>query len=360
MSASDWRDRAKLVTPGGAQTRSKRDLYPDPVVVQGGQGCQVWDREGRTYTDWIAGLCALGLGHGYPDVDESVVTQITQHGVTFPLPSYFEVEVAEELCAALKWPESVRWVKTGSEATGGAMLIARKATGRALILSIGYHGWHPGHLKGTNLVEGPWGDIDWLRNHLRGSYVAGVLLEPMRDLLPPAGYLAAVREECQRARTLLIFDEVVTGFRWAVGGAGEYYGIRPDLACFGKALANGYPLGAIVGPRDLMAYADGVSSTFGGECTGLAAARAVLGVYAREPVIKRMWEVGEYLMSQMAKAGHPMLGYPVHPRFAGEKSDVVALSHKAAANGHLFHPAGVNIMYAHSEDDVDAFVRALK
>jgi len=155
-------------------------------------------------------------------------------------------------------------------------------------------------------------------------------------------------------------DEVVTGFRWAIGGAGEYYGIEPDLACFGKALANGYPLGAIVGSRSLMAYGDGVSSTFGGECVGLAAARSVLGVYARDPVISHLWEIGEYLMTRMGKAGHEMAGYPVHPRFVGERVDVVELSHRAAANGHLFHPAGLNPTYSHRKEDVDALVEALR
>ena len=162
MSQHKWREYAKKVTPGGSQTRSKKDLFEYPVALSGAQFQHTWDREGNTYTDWISGLCAISLGHGYPEVDEAVIRQITDHGTCFSLPSYLEVEVGEQLLEALKWPEMVRWVKTGSEATMGAMMIARAATERMKIVSIGYHGWHQGH-QGTNWISGTWRGGTWTR-----------------------------------------------------------------------------------------------------------------------------------------------------------------------------------------------------
>ena len=367
MSVSDWREFAKTITPGGAQTRSKRDLFPDPVEIAGGSGSQVWDSSGRVWTDWINGLCAVGLGHGHPYVNEAVWAQMAAITCA-PLPTKLEVETAEALIQAVKYGEMVRWVSTGSEATGGAMLIARKATGKRQILSVGYHGWHPGHLKGEGLVEIPWGDIRKLESSLQASYVAGVLMEPMRDSTPPPGYLESVQALCRKHKALFIMDEIVTGFRWRVGGATEMFSLDPDIACFGKAMANGYRCGAIVGKRAVMEYADGVSSTYGGECVGLAAARATIRVYQTEDVVGRLWATGKALMAGMAAAGRTMTGYPVHPRFKSEDTvdetwynipyDIRDLSHKMATRGVLAHPAGWNPSYAHTPEDVEKAIEA--
>ena len=369
MVAPEWRERAKRVTPGGAQTRSKRDLYPDPVAVAWAEGSKAGDCT-RTYVDWISGLCAVGLGHRHPAVDAAVIAQIREWGVCMPLPTCLEVKVAEELMEAVKYGEMVRWVKTGSEATGGAMLIARRATGHRLILSVGYHGWHPAHLKGEGIQLIPWGDFHTLERALAGSYVAGVLMEPMRDSAPPTGYLESVQALCRKHGALFIMDEVVTGFRWRVGGATELFGLDPDIACFGKAMANGYACAAIVGKRNVMEHAEGVSSTFGGECVGLAATQATIRVYRSEPVIQTLWDTGRLLMSEMARIDHPMVGYPVHPRFRSDEtvddtwltipSDIRDLSHRAASRGILFHPSGLNPTYAHTAEDVAKTVEAVK
>src|ERR1051325_3633806 len=164
--AMNWRERAENVTPGGSQTRSKRRLFKSPVVLQGAQYQHTWDREGNTFIDWISGLCAIGLGHGWPEVDEAVERQIHDHGTCLSLPSCLEVEVAELLLETLGWGEQVRWVKTGSEATGGAMLIARAATNRKVIISIGYHGWHAGHLPSPYLWDCEWGNLSELKTLL--------------------------------------------------------------------------------------------------------------------------------------------------------------------------------------------------
>jgi glutamate-1-semialdehyde aminotransferase len=350
------REYLKKWTPGGSQTRSKRDLFDWPQTVDYADGAYVYDGD-REYIDWIAGLAAVGLGYRHWKVDEAVRRQIMA-GVTFPLPTRLEGEVAELLCETLKWPEQVRWVKTGSEATDGAMLIARAATGRRKIVSIGYHGWHQTHLPGPDVVSLPIHSMGWDR-HVDGD-TAAVLVEPMRDNhVGDAGeYLRDLQDYCRDVGALFILDEIVTGFRWAIGGASEYFGITPDLACYGKAMANGYPIAAIVGGKGLMAHAIGVSSTFGGEGIGLAAAKATIQVYRSEPVIDTLWARGKQLM-----AGVPeLVGYPVHPHFPGEgkwDGERSARCQRAAEWGVLVHPAGMNPMYAHTEEDVKKTIEAL-
>lgn len=350
-----WRERAKKATPGGSQTRSKRDLFSTPVALSGAQFQQTWDQEGNVYTDWISGLCAISLGHGYPEVDEAVVKQIQDHGTCFSLPSYLEVEVAEQLIAALKWPEQVRWLKTGSEATMAAMMIARAATERDTIISIGYHGWHGGHQADPYyLYEAKWGDLNSLEHEFMDGCedTAAVILEPMRDEEPPPGYLQGVQDLCREHGALFIVDEIVTGFRWALGGATDYYGLNPDLACYSKALGNGYPVSAVVGRERHMRFADRVSSTFGGELVGLAAAGAVLGVYDREPVIAHLWDIGRQLKERLG-----LVGFPVYPRFPDNPREH---ADQLAEKGILIHPAKGTFCpsYSHSSSDVDAVAKA--
>ena len=228
-------------------------------------------------------------------------------------------------------------------------------------MSIGYHGWHLAHLPGPDLVSLPIYSWAWA-DHVDGD-TAAVLVEPMRDQ-PPfeekelGEFLSAIQHRCHEVGALFILDEIVTGFRWAIGGASEFFGIIPDLACYGKAMANGYPIAAIVGPRRTLQHATGVSSTFGGECLGLAAARATIHVYRDEPVIPTIWARGRQLMKGVPE----LVGYPCHPHFPGEgkwESERSARSQRAAEQGVLIHPAGMNPMYAHSVSDVEKTIEAL-
>lgn len=347
------------VTPGGAQTRSKRaHSLPStfPTSVMSGRGATILGGDGRTYTDWICALGAISLGHDFAHVSLVVHDQI-DHGVSFSLPHYVELDASVALLTALKWPEQVRWVKTGSEATAAAMQIARAATGRRRILSIGYHGWHEVHQPSEWLIDLKWGNYQDLHyGFIFGPPVAAVLLEPVRDMPPTAAeaavYLGQVRDLCTKKGALLIMDEVLTGFRWAVGGASEHFGIQPDLACYGKGMANGYPLACVVGMGRHMAFAHDVSGTFGGEALSLAATHATLAVYRREPVIAHMWRIGQRLIDAGVAEG-----YPCHPRLTG---DAMAQATKAATRGHLFHPLGFNVSYSHTEADADDAIEALR
>ena len=352
-----------LRTPYGSQTRSKQwDVFGRgavPQTVFSSRGSKVVSDDGRIFLDWMAALASVGLGYGHPEVDEAVVRQITDNGVAFPMPNKLEDEVAGMLMEAVKFGEQVRWVKTGSEATEAAMRIARAHTRRQKVISIGYHGHHAAHLPSENLVDVPWGELMALSHHLDCT-VAAVLLEPMRDSEPEPDYIPTIQAWCKEMGALLIMDEMVTGFRWAIGGASEYFGIMPDLACYGKAMANGYPLSCVVGSRKLMKHALDVSSTFGGECVGLAAAKATIEVYQREPVIARLWEVGRKLQE-----GVPQLqGYPVHPHFTGangwtDSDSVIPITQYAAQHGVLMHPSGMNPMYCHSDSDIARTIEVL-
>ena len=372
------RERAMAVTPGGAQTRSKRaTAFPVgyPQFLEAGRGARVRDEHGKSYIDWICGLGAISLGYRHTAVDVAAARQM-ERGVSFSLPTALEVEVAEDLRKMLPAADMVRFCKTGSEANEGACRIARVATGRDHIISIGYHGWHTMQdaalrkpIGVPNLVEQvvhgfPMHDPHLPFEYINESYgaVAGVIVEVMRDDPPPAGYVESLRQQCDREGALLIFDEMVTGFRWAIGGAGEFFGVTPDLATFGKGMANGWPLAAIVGRGHLMEHASYVSGTFGGETVSLAACQATLEVYRRAPVIQEMWSTGLALMAgfnALAKDhGLRMEGYAVHPRIVGERRD--AFIGAVASHGILFHPSGFNVSLAHRAAEVDETLAACR
>jgi glutamate-1-semialdehyde 2,1-aminomutase len=353
-------------TPGGAQTRSKQHQAfggsPAPATAVWATGVRV-HAGCRTYTDWTASLASVGLGYAYPPVEAAVREAIYQGGPALPLPHAIEEEYAEQLCRALGWPEQARFVKSGSEATAAAMMIARRKTGRHKVVSIGYHGWHGCHLPSPELVDIPWGSF--AAYDVIDETVAAVIVEPMRNSAPPRKYLDDLLQAAHDYGALFIMDEMVTGFRWAIGGATEYFQLEPpDLACFGKAMANGYPLAALVGKRGIMQHATDVSSTHGGDVVALSAARATLKVYQKRDVIGRMNDLGRELLDAVPDI---LTGYPVHPVFRVaeggswlDSTAAVDYTRRALAAGHLVHPAGINIMLAHTREDVQSLARALR
>jgi glutamate-1-semialdehyde aminotransferase len=383
-------ERARRVVPGASQTLSKGPaMFVEgayPVFLERGRGCRVWDVDGNEYIDYILGLASITLGYGHPAVTEAVARQLGD-GTIFSLPHPLEVEVAERLVAVIPCAEMARFVKTGSEADAAAVRVARAATGRDVILYCGYHGWHEWHAITTPRSKGipkdfarltapfTYNDLDSLERALeehRGQ-VAAVMMEPVLLDEPRPGFLAGVKAAAHRHGALLIFDEIVSGFRWAVGGAQERFGVTPDLATFGKGMANGLPLAAIVGRRELMAEFDEifVSSTFGGDTLALAACRATLDVYARLPVIDHLWRAGrrfqEGFRALAARLGVPAActGYPVHPKVtiahASEPVQRALMSlflQETARHGVIFHFAGFNVSFSHEDADVDRTLEA--
>lgn len=307
-------ERASRLIPGGSQTLSKGPTQfvqgVAPAFLVKGQGCRVWDADGNEYLDCAMALGPVILGYRDPDVDAAVREQL-EEGVSFSLPHPLEGEVAERLSALIPCAESVRFGKNGSDATAGAVRLARAVTGRDRIACCGYHGWSDWYIGTTSRNLGvpaavrslthPFGynDLESLQKIFRAhpGQVAGVILEPTGVTEPAPGFLEGVLEMAHREGALLIFDEILTGFRLALGGAQAYFGVQPDLACFGKGIANGLPLSALVGRKEIMRRLEEVffSFTFGGETLSLAAARATLRKLEEKRVPNHLWEQGRRL-----------------------------------------------------------------
>jgi glutamate-1-semialdehyde 2,1-aminomutase len=384
-------ERALRTIPLGSQTFSKsKTQYPlgvSPFFIQQGIGSRVWDVDGNEYVDFINSLAAVTLGYQDPDVDSAVAAQLRE-GVTFSLPHPIEMEVAEKIVELVPCAEMVRFGKNGSDATAGAVRLARAYTGRDHVAVCGYHGWQDWYIGSTSRNSGvpksvrdlthafTYGDLAGLDALLRkySDQFAAVILEPMNVHFPPNGYLAGVKELAHKHGALLIFDETITGFRFEIGGAQQYFDIIPDLATFGKGLANGYPLSAIAGRADVMALMEEIffSFTFGGETLSLAAALATMRKLEVEPVIQRLATQGEKIKNGVndvinrndaveffSISGHPswtffsiqdapqVSAYKLKTLYLQEmfKRDILALS------AH-------NMSYAHSDSDIEKLLDA--
>jgi glutamate-1-semialdehyde aminotransferase len=388
--SQEWLTRARRVVPGASQTLSKGvSMFVEgayPVFLERGAGCRVWDVDGNEYVDYVLGLASITLGYAYPAVTEAVARQL-ECGSIFSLPHPLEVEVAERLRDLIPCAEMARFVKTGSEADAAAVRVARAATGRDVIVYCGYMGWHEWYAITTPRSKGipkdfarlvvpfEYNDLDSLERALDEHHgrVAAVFMEPVLLETPAPGFLAAVKAAAHRHGALLIFDEIVSGFRWAIGGAQAHFGVVPDLATFGKGMANGLPLAAVVGRAELMREFDDVfvSSTFGGDALALAACRATLDEYVGRPVIEHLWRAGRRLQegfaASAARLGVPAraIGYPVHPKIVIdhrspeiERLLVSLFLQETAARGVIFHFAGFNVSYTHADADVDQTIDA--
>jgi glutamate-1-semialdehyde 2,1-aminomutase len=271
-------------------------------------GCRVWDQAGREYVDYIMALGAVALGYGHPAVNAAATAAINA-GVVGPLPPVSEQDLADALAARVPWLERVRFLKTGAEAVAAAVRLARVATGRDEVLGCGYHGWLDWCQGATDGVpagvralfaELPFSDVAASRQMIRdrAHRLAAVVIEPLVVVEPTREWLEMLRAETTRAGAVLVFDEIKTAFRLAIGGAVERYGVRPDLVVLGKALANGFPLAVVGGRADLMAAASRtwISSTLATEGVSLAAARATLDVFEREDVCGHLHRVGMRLL----------------------------------------------------------------
>jgi glutamate-1-semialdehyde 2,1-aminomutase len=303
-----------------------------PQFIESARGCEVVDTAGRTHIDWSLGGGVTLLGYRRPEVEEAVRGQLAA-GPLLPMMHRVQVEVAAAIREMVPCAEMVAFGKNGSDAVTAAVRVARAATGRTLVLHSGYHGFHDWYVAGMPSVRGipaalgptiasfPYNDLAALEKLLEANRdaVAAVLLDPAAYDLPRPGYLEAVRDLARRHGALLVFDEVVTSFRFGPGGAQGFYGVTPDLAALGKALANGMPLSAVVGRRDLMRHLPqpvGYGMTFQCETLSLAAAKATLAVLRREPVAETVARAGERLREgfgrecarlgiRAALAGHP-------------------------------------------------------
>lgn len=383
--------RAIRTIPLGTQTFSKAyTQFPRdnaPLFLSHGRGGRVWDIDGNSYVDLICGLMPIVLGYCDADVDAAIEGQLAD-GISFSLATKLEADLAERLVEIIPCAEMVRFGKNGSDATSAAIRLARAFTGRDHIAICGYHGWHDWYIGTTTRNKGvpasvqtlthqfPYNDLATLDQLLRSrrDEFAAVIMEPMSVVEPAQGYLEQVRELAHEHGALLVFDEVVTGFRFALGGAQELFGVTPDLAAFGKAMGNGMPISAIVGRADVMMEMEKIffSGTFGGEALSLAAAIAVIDKMRREPVLETIWqncrgladsvereidrhELGDVL-SLDGMTPWKLLNIREHAT-ASAAAIKTMFRREMLANGVLM-AGSHNICYAHNDADIDVVLSA--
>lgn len=306
--------RAELSIPLGSQTFSKsKTQYPvgiSPLYASKSKGAYLWDIDDNKYIDLVNSLAAVTLGYGDKGLQKSILKQL-KLGVSLSLPTKIESEVAELVIDLVPSAEMVRFSKNGSDATSAAIRLARAFTGRDQIVACGYHGWHDWYIGTTSRNKGipapvsalthnfQFNNIESLKNVLTLSEgkVAAVIIEPMNDTYPQPGFLEEVQTLAKKAGAVLIFDEVITGFRFSKGGAQELFNVTPDLSTFGKGIANGFPLSAVVGRREIMKEMENVfiSGTFGGELLSLTAAKYVLQKHQKNEICEDLINKGTLL-----------------------------------------------------------------
>jgi glutamate-1-semialdehyde 2,1-aminomutase len=309
-------DRALKSIPLASQTFSKSlTQYPrgvSPFFIEKGKGARVWDVDGNEYIDFVNSLAAVTLGYCDENIDNAVQQQM-KNGVIFSLPHTLEMEVAEKLIEIIPCAEKVRFAKNGTDATSASIRIARAYTGKEHIAVCGYHGWQDWYIGSTTRDLGvpqgvkelthkfEYNDIESLEKIFKEQELSCAIMEPMNAEYPKDNFLEKVKELVHKNNALLIFDETITGFRYSLGGAQELFGVVPDLATFGKGMANGYPLSAVVGSNKVMQKVEDIffSGTFGGETLSLAAVNAVIKKYESQNVPKYLEEIGTYLLKQL-------------------------------------------------------------
>ena len=348
-SQASWIDRANAVLPAGGFGN-----FDPGIIIREGRGSRVWDEDGNEYVDYLIGSGPMLLGHGHPEVLDAVQEQLPK-GLTFFANNAAGIELAEQICDAMACGEQVRYVTSGGEADMYAMRLARAYTGRDKIMKFegGYHGMSaeaqmslapdkltnfplavpdsagiPSGVRDEMLVA-PFNDIEFARSLIaeHGHEIAGIIVEPLQRVIPPApGFLQALREECDKYGIVLVFDEIVTGFRFAYGGAQELYGVTPDVCTLGKIIGGGFPLAAIAGKADIMAHfdkakvgADGFLmqlGTLSGNPIAAVAGMKTMEILRRPGQYDKLRDLGKTLMSaiseHLGKAGfdHQIVGDP--------------------------------------------------
>lgn len=384
-------ERALKTIPLGSQTFSKsKTQYPlgvSPYFVSRAKGSRVWDVDGNEYIDFVNSLAATTLGYNDPDVTAAVKAQL-EDGVIFSLPHPIEIQVAEKIVEMVPCAEMVRFGKNGSDATAGAVRVARAYTNRDHVAVCGYHGWQDWYIGTTARNRGVpkatrdlthafmYNDLDSLARIFREWHgqVAAVVLEPMNLTEPEPGFLEGVKELTHANGAVLVFDETVTGFRYANGGAQEYFGITPDLATFGKGVANGYPLSVVAGRADIMRLMEEVffSFTFGGETLSLAAAYATMSKLQREPVIATLKDKGQSLADGVrerierhgvqhifALSGHPAWTFlQIRDTEPYSLWEIKTLFLQEIFARGILTLGSHNMSYAHSDEDINRLLAA--
>ena len=326
---SDYLERAFRSTPGGVHS-NVRQSGPQ-IFIDRGQGARIWDTDGKEYVDHLLGQGPNFLGHANPQV-AAAISEASSRGIIYGGQHILELEAAEKMLSALSWPEMIRFAMTGTEAVQAVIRLARAHTGRRKIVRFEgqYHGWldnvlmklgedgweaaSAGQLDGdlSESIVVPWNDSDRVRQELERfpGEVAAIITEPAMinsgAIAPKEGFLEDLRSLADEHGSLLIFDEVITGFRLALGGGAERFGVTPDLATYGKAMAGGVPAAAFVGRADVMEHlSSGTnhSGTLNGNTISSAAVIASMDLLQNDPPYARIEKYGSDLMKAISQIG---------------------------------------------------------
>ncbi|MBI3639002.1 MAG: aminotransferase class III-fold pyridoxal phosphate-dependent enzyme [Thaumarchaeota archaeon] len=363
-----------------------------PVYAASAKGSHFTDVDGNEYIDYLCGLGPVILGHAYEKVDIAIKKQLKK-GIIFSLPHKLEIDLSELLCEIIPCSEMVKFSKTGSGAATGAVRGARAITKRDKIAYCGSGGvWHDWYAAIISRNQGvpefnrdliytfDYNDIDGLEYifEKNPNEIACVFMEPTIFEKPTNSFLQKVKKITKQNDTILIFDEIVTGFRLANGGAQEYFGVEPDITVLGKGMANGMPLSAVVGKTEYMKIFDDVffSTTYAGETLSLAASHATITEFKEKPVIKKMWENGNMLIDEFNNIAKEqaleiaLTGYPVRMRLVckdtnGNDSILMKslLIQEMVKRGIFMHPGVEYISFSHDQEDIkktiDSFADAI-
>jgi glutamate-1-semialdehyde aminotransferase len=380
-------DNALRLMPRGTQTMSKcPDQFVDgvyPKFVKSGKGAYLYGLDDKKYLDYMCGLGPIILGYNHNRTNKAIKKQL-KNGIIFSWPTLLEQELAQLISEVVPCAEQVRFGKNGTDVNLASVRIARSYTGKEKILKPkgGYHGWGDWHAISIRdygvpkclkdlIDEFEFNNLDSLEELLKKDDVAAVIIEPQALTTPAPGFLQGVRDLCDKYKVVLIFDEVVTGFRWSLGGAQEYFGVTPDLCCLGKAVANGMPLAAIAGKKEFMKELDYVfySMTFGGECLSLVAAIETI----KELKTKNynyIWELGNMLDLGIKEAAKK---YNLDINFAGDAprhnltfnsetypdaDGLKALFYQEMVKQGILFPNVIYISFAHTKKDIQKTIDA--
>jgi glutamate-1-semialdehyde-2,1-aminomutase len=384
-------EKAKELMPRGTQTMSKAPdqfvLGVHPIYLERGKGCKVQDVDGNWYIDYPCALGPIILGYDHKRTIDAIAKQ-AKKGITFSLMSPLEVELAELLTGIIPCAEQVRYAKNGTDATLAAVRLARAHTGKEKIAKADghYHGWGDWHAASTVRDYGipkvlkdyvktfKYNDLESLRVLLETETdIAGVIIEPVSLDAPAPGFLEGVRELCTKHKVVLIFDETITGFRWALGGAQEHYKVVPDIATFGKAIANGMPLAVIAGKKEFMKQFDFIffSMTFGGEACSLAAAIETVKELKelKDEIYPHIWRTGNRLatafndcVAELGLKGEMFGCDPRHNiRFTEEDaSGCRDLFHQEVVKRGVLMGTQIYTGWAHKDEHIEKTVKAMQ
>jgi len=380
-------ERAKGLIPAFTQTLAKGPgQYIDgiaPKYLLKGKGSHVWDVDGNEYIDFNMGIGPLSLGYAYEKVDNAIIEQLKK-GITFSMMHPLEVEVAELLRQIIPNAESIRYSKTGCDVTSAAVRLARAYTGKKKILCCGYHGWHDWYISVTDRNKGipyeiqnntytfNYNDIDSVIESIDED-TAGIILEPVVFEEPKDNFLHKIDKICKENKIVLIFDEMWTGFRLALGGAQEYFGIVPDLACYSKAIANGMPISVITGKKEIMNLLEKAVfffTTFGGEALSLAAAKATIEEIKDKNVPQYLQKLGNYLKENLNNLFNNLnlnfiscIGYPYRTMITFNHPELNNLELKSLLQQELFKRGILwsgyhTLSFSHTKDDIEYTIKA--